>query len=138
MVEAQNILPIYKVEHHAILSMQGDITIAYKVNLPEIFTLSDREYEAYHQAWIKAIKVLPQYSIFHKQDWFTDCTYKGRIVPCEGWPRARRPALATRKTQLSQSRWRELDWRVGVGPRSDPAVVRKLLPIRSLRFLVKR
>ncbi len=76
MVEAQNILPIYKVEHNAILSMQGDITIAYKVNLPEIFTLSDREYEAYHQAWIKAIKVLPQHSVFHKQDWFTDCTYK--------------------------------------------------------------
>lgn len=76
MVEAKNILPIYKVEHNAILSMQGDITIAYKVNLPEIFTLSDREYEAYHQAWIKAIKLLPQHSVFHKQDWFTDCTYK--------------------------------------------------------------
>lgn len=70
MVEAKNILPLIKVEHQAILSMHGDITIAYKVMLPEIFTLSDRDYEAYHQAWIKAIKVLPTNSIFHKQDWF--------------------------------------------------------------------
>ncbi len=56
--------------------MQGDITIAYQANLPEIFTLSDRDYEAYHQAWVKAIKILPQYSIFHKQDWFTESVYK--------------------------------------------------------------
>ncbi|HTN20744.1 MAG TPA: TraG family conjugative transposon ATPase [Pelobium sp.] len=76
MVEAQNILPVYKVEHHCILSMQGDITLAYKATLPEIFTLSDRDYEAYHQAWVKAIKILPQHSIFHKQDWFTEGNYK--------------------------------------------------------------
>jgi len=76
MVEAANILPIYKVEHNCILSMQGDMTIAYEVSLPEIFTLSDRDYEAYHEAWIKAIKILPQHSIFHKQDWFTEGMYK--------------------------------------------------------------
>ncbi|GGI23333.1 TraG family conjugative transposon ATPase [Pedobacter mendelii] len=76
MVEAQNILPVYKVEHNCILSMQGDISIAYKVTLPEIFTLSDRDYEAYHQAWIKAIKILPQQSILHKQDWFTEGSYQ--------------------------------------------------------------
>jgi conjugation system TraG family ATPase len=76
MVEAKNILPIYKVEHNCILSVQGDITIAYEVTLPEIFTLSDRDYEGYHQAWVKAIKVLPQFSVFHKQDWFTEDTHK--------------------------------------------------------------
>ncbi|MGY4383929.1 conjugation system TraG family ATPase [Pedobacter sp. UYP24] len=76
MVEAKNILPIYKVENNAIVSMQGDMTIAFNVELPEIFTLSDRDYEAYHQSWVKAIKLLPQHSIFHKQDWFTQNTYQ--------------------------------------------------------------
>ncbi|MEH3112569.1 TraG family conjugative transposon ATPase [Pedobacter terrae] len=76
MVEAKDILPIYKVEHSCILSMQGDITIAYKATLPEIFTLSDRDYEAYHQAWVKAIKVLPTFSILHKQDWFLESGYR--------------------------------------------------------------
>ncbi|RZJ84200.1 MAG: TraG family conjugative transposon ATPase, partial [Chryseobacterium sp.] len=70
MKEAINILPIYKIEHSCILSYSGDITIAFKATLPEIFSLSDRDYEAYHQAWVKAIKVLPANSIFHKQDWF--------------------------------------------------------------------
>ena len=64
------ILPIASVEHGCILSRQGDITVGFKVKLPEIFTLSGREYEAYHLAWVKAIKLLPTDCVFHKQDWF--------------------------------------------------------------------
>src|ERR1019366_14271 len=70
-----DILPVKGVEHDCILSKMGDVTVAYEVTLPEIFTLSDQEYEAFHQAWIKAIKVLPKQSILHKQDWFVDSTY---------------------------------------------------------------
>ncbi|SHL96820.1 TraG family conjugative transposon ATPase [Mucilaginibacter sp. OK098] len=76
MVEASKILPVFKVEHNCIVSMQGDITVAYALELPELFTLSDRDYEAYHQAWVRAIRVLPQHSIFHKQDWFTEASVK--------------------------------------------------------------
>ncbi len=75
-IEINKILPVTKVENGAILSAHGDITVAYEAGLPEIFTLSDRDYEAYHQAWVKAIRLLPQGSIFHKQDWFTESTYK--------------------------------------------------------------
>ena len=74
--ELKDILPIMGVEHDCILSKQGDVTIAYAVELPELFTLSDQEYEAFHQVLIKAIKVLPKHSIFHKQDWFTEAKYK--------------------------------------------------------------
>ena len=52
------------------VSVQGDLTIAYQVALPEIFTLSDEDYETYHQSWIRAVKVLPKHSIVHKQDIF--------------------------------------------------------------------
>lgn len=52
-----NILPVYGVEHDAILSKMGDITVAFKVELPELFTMSNDDYEAFHHSWIKAIKV---------------------------------------------------------------------------------
>ena len=71
----EDIIPIKGIEHDCILSKMGDVTVAYEVTLPEIFTLSDQEYEAFHQAWIKAIKVLPKRSILHKQDWFVDSSY---------------------------------------------------------------
>ncbi|MFC4478951.1 TraG family conjugative transposon ATPase [Flavobacterium chungangensis] len=74
--EMEGILPIMAVEHDCILSKQGDATIVFKAELPEIFTLSDQEYEAFHQSWIKAIKVLPKFCVFHKQDWFLESAYK--------------------------------------------------------------
>lgn len=72
----EDLLPIMAVEHDCILSKQGDVTIVFKAELPEIFTLSDQEYEAFHQSWIKAIKVLPKFCVFHKQDWFLEKSHK--------------------------------------------------------------
>jgi len=72
----ENMLPVMAVEHNCILSKQGDVTIVFKAELPEIFTMSDQEYEAFHQSWIKAIKVLPKFCVFHKQDWFLESSYK--------------------------------------------------------------
>ena len=75
-----DILPVYGVEHDAILSKMGDITVAFKVELPELFTMSNDDYEAFHHSWIKAIKVLPVNAILYKQDWFTEEKYKADFV----------------------------------------------------------
>ena len=80
MKNLSDILPVYGVEHNAILSKMGDITVAFKVELPELFTMSNDEYESFHHAWIKAIKVLPTNAIIHKQDWFTEAKYKPAFV----------------------------------------------------------
>lgn len=71
-----DILPVYGMENDAILSKMGDVTVAFKVELPELFTMSNDDYEAFHHAWIKAIKVLPVNSVLYKQDWFTEAKYK--------------------------------------------------------------
>ena len=71
-----DILPLYGVEHNAILSKMGDVSVAFKLELPELFTLSNDDYESFHHSWIKAIKVLPQHSILHKQDWFIEAKYQ--------------------------------------------------------------
>lgn len=74
--QLNDFLPIMGVEHDCILSKQGDITLVFQAELPEIFTLSDQEYEAFHQTWIKAIKILPKLTVFHKQDWFINSKYQ--------------------------------------------------------------
>lgn len=71
-----DVLPVYGIEHDAILSKMGDATVVFKVELPELFTMSNDDYEAFHHAWIKAIKVLPVHSVLYKQDWFTEAKYK--------------------------------------------------------------
>jgi len=67
--------PLLSVENGCIVSKDADITIAFRVELPELFTVTSTEYEAIHSAWVKAIKVLPNYSTVHKQDWFIKETY---------------------------------------------------------------
>jgi conjugation system TraG family ATPase len=69
-------MPIYKVEQDCILSRRGDITLAFEITLPELFTLSLTDYETIHQAWLKAIRLLPFHCVIHKQDWFTECHYQ--------------------------------------------------------------
>ena len=68
--------PLLAVEHDCIISKDADITVAYRVELPELFTVTNTEYEAIHSSWAKAVKVLPEYCVVHKQDWFVRETYK--------------------------------------------------------------
>lgn len=68
--------PLLAVEHGCIISKDADITVAFRVDLPELFTVTSAEYEAIHAAWVKAVKVLPDYSIVHKADWFVSEKYR--------------------------------------------------------------
>lgn len=61
--------PLLAVENNCIISKEADITLCFRVVLPEIFTVASPEYDAIHSAWHKAVKTLPDYTIVHKQDW---------------------------------------------------------------------
>jgi len=71
--------PLLSVEHGYIVSKDADITVAYRVELPELYTVTSAEYTAIHSAWAKAVRVLPNYSIVHKQDWFIRESYTPQI-----------------------------------------------------------
>ena len=75
----ENKLPLLAVENGCIVSKDADLTVAFEVTLPELYTVTSQEYEAIHGCWCKAIKVLPDYSIVHKQDWFIRETYKPEL-----------------------------------------------------------
>ncbi|SHM54256.1 TraG family conjugative transposon ATPase [Myroides odoratimimus] len=79
----ERMFPILAVENNCIVSKQGDITVCYKVILPEIFTISDKEYETIHSLWHKAIKTLPEFTVIHKQDWFLKESYQADFSDAE-------------------------------------------------------
>jgi conjugation system TraG family ATPase len=76
----EDVFPVWKIEAHGgyscLLDKLGNITVGFAVQLPEIFTLSSQEYEAMHNGWIRAMKVLSAGTILHKQDWFTESKYR--------------------------------------------------------------
>lgn len=71
--------PLLAVENGCIVSKDADVTVAFRVELPELFSVTSGEYEAIHSAWHKAVKVLPDFSIVHKQDFFIKENYQPEI-----------------------------------------------------------
>ena len=51
--------PLLAVENGCVVSKEADVTVAFRVELPELFSVTGSEYEAIHSAWHKAVKVLP-------------------------------------------------------------------------------
>lgn len=68
--------PLLAVEEDCIVSKDADVTVVYRVELPELFSITPAEYETIHSTWLKAVKVLPNYSVLHKQDWFIKENYR--------------------------------------------------------------
>jgi len=69
-------LPILEVSGDTIVSKMGDVTMGFEVRKPEVFTLSGQQYETLHQAFVRALKVLPAGCVFHMQDWFVRDSFK--------------------------------------------------------------
>lgn len=67
--------PIYKVEKDCLISKNADITVAFRLELPEIFTISRDEYGQLQQALVKALQLLPDHSVVHIQQWYVEDKY---------------------------------------------------------------
>ncbi|CAM4208639.1 Bacteroides conjugation system ATPase, TraG family [Pedobacter westerhofensis] len=78
-IDFSKVFPIYNLEHGCIVSMQGDLTVVFKVDHADIFTLGSAEYEAAHHTWVKALKTLPFDTVVHKQDTFIRTRHQANV-----------------------------------------------------------
>lgn len=76
--------PLYYYEDGFLVSKNTDITALFEVELPEVWTMTQGDYESQMNCWVRAMKALPDYTILHKQDVFIEKVYhsKGK---CEGY-----------------------------------------------------
>ena len=47
----ENKLPLLVVENGCIVSKDADLTVAFEVMLPELYTVTSQEYETIHGCW---------------------------------------------------------------------------------------
>ena len=80
IVTNKEIDPIYQISDHCMLAKNGDITFAYLVSLPEIYSLGEREFDNIHSDLFKFVNMLSD-CILHKQDVFLESTYEGDNIP---------------------------------------------------------
>ena len=68
-------LPIMAWENDCLVSKFADITVALEISLPEVYSFGTKDYENFHACWVRALRVLPSYTIVHKQDIFYDSKF---------------------------------------------------------------
>jgi len=75
--------PILDIQNHVVFGSNGDVVLCYQVELPEIYSLSETDFEELHGMWFQAFKSLPVGAIIHKQDRYQKKGYDARNLPKE-------------------------------------------------------
>jgi len=60
--------PIVDIQGHVVFANNGNVILCYKTTLPEVYSLSEKDYEELHGTWFQAFKSLPTATVVHKQD----------------------------------------------------------------------
>ncbi|ASO04578.1 TraG family conjugative transposon ATPase [Arenibacter algicola] len=73
--------PIVDIQDHIVFANNGNVVLCYEGNLPEIYSLSEKDFEDMHGAWFQALKSLPVGTIVHKQDVYLKKFYSSERLP---------------------------------------------------------
>jgi len=73
--------PIADIQDHIVFANNGNVVLCYKVDLPEIYSLSESDFEELHGAWFQAFKSLPVGTVIHKQDIYQKDRYAADNLP---------------------------------------------------------
>ena len=73
--------PIADIQDNILFANNGNVVLCYKGNLPEIYSLSEKDFEDMHGAWFQALKSLPVGTVVHKQDVYLKKQYTAEELP---------------------------------------------------------
>lgn len=73
--------PIVELQEHIVFANNGNVVLCYKVKLPEVYSLSEKDFEDIHGVWFQAFKSLPIGTIIQKQDIYKKSSYKADELP---------------------------------------------------------
>ncbi len=80
-INLQQYYPIIDQKENLVFLANGNISLGYQLELPEIFSLSESAYEKLHSSWFQALKTLPVGTIVHKQDVYLKKDFEANELP---------------------------------------------------------
>ncbi|QTE24260.1 TraG family conjugative transposon ATPase [Polaribacter cellanae] len=77
--------PITDIQDNIVFANNGNVVLCYEGNLPEIYSLSEKDFEDIHGAWFQALKSLLVGTVVHKQDIYLKKSYISKQLPNESF-----------------------------------------------------
>ena len=68
-------------QQHMVFASNGNFVMGYKLQLPEVYSLSEKDFEDLHHNWFQALKSLPSGMVVHKQDIYQKTHFSGENLP---------------------------------------------------------
>jgi len=75
--------PILTIQEGVVFASNGNLILPFRLELPEIYSVSESDFEALHSTWVQALKTLPAGTVIHKQDIYLKATYDASPLPSE-------------------------------------------------------
>ncbi|MFS4418572.1 TraG family conjugative transposon ATPase [Maribacter sp. 2307ULW6-5] len=60
--------PILTIQDQVVFASNGNLVLGYRLELPEVHSLSESDFERLHSLWFQTLKNLPLGTVVHKQD----------------------------------------------------------------------
>src|SRR5690606_22057565 len=73
--------PIAAIRDNIIFASNGNVVLGFKGQLPEIYSLSEKDFEDIHGTWFQGLKSLPIGTVVHKQDLYLKKSYTSTKLP---------------------------------------------------------
>ena len=73
--------PILDIQGHTVFASNGNVVLCYKVDFPEVYSLSEPDFEELHSMWFQAFKSLPTGTVIHKKDIYQKVGYDAGQLP---------------------------------------------------------
>ena len=72
--------PILDIQDHVVFASNGNVVLCFEVVLPEIYSLSEKDFEELHGIWFQAFKALPTGTVIHRQDNYQRAQFSGEAL----------------------------------------------------------
>tara|TARA_E500000318_G_scaffold111941_2_gene132806 strand:- start:2734 stop:5145 length:2412 start_codon:yes stop_codon:yes gene_type:complete len=73
--------PILDIQNHVVFANNGNVVLGYRLELAEVYSLSESDFEELHGIWFQAFKSMPKGTVIHKQDMYQKRGYHGNQLP---------------------------------------------------------
>lgn len=77
MRELYEVQPVQKVIDDCVISKMGDVTVGWELDFPSVYTVSEAGYDEMVGAFVQAARLLPDWTMIHRQDIYTFDTFHG-------------------------------------------------------------
>ena len=73
--------PIADIKENLLFATNGNAVLCYEVDLPEVYSLSEKDFEDLHGIWFQALRSIKSGCVIHKQDIYRKKQYTAEKLP---------------------------------------------------------